>query len=53
MSPTALNGSTAHDRFDNNLCLAILGLGVEYPPYRVGPEALETLAHRYYPDSLA
>ena len=35
------------------LNLSIVGIGVEYPPYRVGPEALQILADRYYPKSPA
>ncbi|KAL2047241.1 hypothetical protein N7G274_001260 [Stereocaulon virgatum] len=53
MSPSAINGSTAHDRFENNLNLSILGLGAEYPPFELGPDALETLANRFYPPSIA
>ena len=53
MSPTAINGSTSHDRFENDLNLSIVGLGVEYPPFQLGPDALETLAKRYYPQSTA
>ena len=53
MSPSAINGSTAHDRFESNLNLSILGLGAEYPPFQLGPEALETLANRFYPSSTA
>ncbi len=53
MSPTAVNGTTAHDRFEDDLNLSILGLGVEYPPFQLGPEALETLAKRFYPPSTA
>ena len=53
MSPTAVNGTTTHDRFESSLNLSILGLGAEYPPFRVGPEALETLANRFYPPSTA
>lgn len=53
MSPSAVNGSTAHDRFENDLNLSILGLGVEYPPFLLGPESLETLADRFYPPSQA
>ncbi|KAK3177008.1 hypothetical protein OEA41_008334 [Lepraria neglecta] len=53
MSPSAINGSTAHDRFESNLNLSILGLGAEYPPFQLGPEALETLANRFYPPSTA
>ena len=35
------------------LNLSILGIGVEYPPYRIGPEALQALAERHYPKSPA
>ncbi|KAG6999366.1 hypothetical protein G7Y79_00035g070380 [Physcia stellaris] len=65
MSPSAItngygNGNTNghHDGVSNGhqaeaLNLSIVGIGVEYPPYRVGPEALQTLADRYYPKSPA
>ena len=53
MSPTAENGNTTHDHFESGLNLSILGLGAEYPPFRVGPESLETLANRFYPPSTA
>ncbi|MCJ1307361.1 hypothetical protein MMC25_001007 [Agyrium rufum] len=35
------------------LGLSIVGLGACYPDFRVGPEALETLAKRYYKDTPA
>ncbi|MCJ1368822.1 hypothetical protein MMC20_000029 [Loxospora ochrophaea] len=53
MSPSAVCGSTANDHFNDDLSLSIVGLGVEYPPFSIGPEALETLAERYYPPSMA
>lgn len=53
MSPAAVNGNTPHDRFEDDLNLSILGLGAEYPPFSLGPEALETLANRFYPPSPA
>ena len=53
MSPSTVNGSGSHDHFGHDLNLSIRGLGVEYPPYRVGAEALETLAHRFCPPSTA
>lgn len=53
MSPSAVNGSTSHDRFETDLNLSILGLGVDYPPFALGPDALETLANRFYPPSIA
>ncbi|KAL8958000.1 MAG: hypothetical protein Q9183_005925 [Haloplaca sp. 2 TL-2023] len=53
MSPSAAPRHTTDERFDNDLDLSLLGLGVEYPPFLVGPEALETLANRYYPPSAA
>jgi type III polyketide synthase len=36
-----------------DLDLSIIGLGVEYPPFKLGPEALDTLVKRHYPDSPA
>lgn len=61
MSPSVVpnghcNGTsngTANGHFTNDLNLSILGLGVEYPPFRVGPEAVQTLAERFYPPSPA
>ena len=53
MSPSTVDGGQPGNRFDDRLNLSIRGLGVEYPPYRVGPDALETLAHRFYPSSTA
>ncbi|KAL9614294.1 MAG: hypothetical protein Q9167_001177 [Letrouitia subvulpina] len=53
MSPSAVPESIADDHFEPDLNLSLLGLGVEYPPYRVGPEALEVLAKRFYPTSAA
>ncbi|KAK0709507.1 peroxisomal biogenesis factor 11-domain-containing protein [Lasiosphaeria miniovina] len=35
------------------LGLSIVGLGSEYPPYSLKPDALETLARKYYPESPA
>lgn len=48
-----VSNGTSNGHFTNDLNLSILGLGVEYPPYRVGPEALQTLAERFYPSSPA
>ncbi|KAI4108289.1 MAG: hypothetical protein L6R37_001162 [Teloschistes peruensis] len=53
MSPSAVPAPTAKGHFENDLNLSLLGLGVEYPPFLVGPEALETLANRFYPPSPA
>ncbi|KAL9603906.1 MAG: hypothetical protein Q9219_000844 [cf. Caloplaca sp. 3 TL-2023] len=53
MSPSTIPTNAAGNHFENDLDLALLGLGVEYPPFLVGPEALETLANRYYPPSTA
>lgn len=53
MSPSAVNTSIASDRFASDLNLSIVGLGVEYPPFSLGPEALETLANRFYKKSTA
>ena len=65
MSPSAMsngfangdiNGITngkANGHRTEALNLSMMGIGVEYPPYRVGPEALQTLADRYYPKSPA
>ncbi|KAL8948150.1 MAG: hypothetical protein Q9222_005638 [Ikaeria aurantiellina] len=56
MSPSALPDNQNHNsdaHFESDLNLSLCGLGVEYPPFLVGPEALETLANRYYPPSAA
>lgn len=53
MPPSAVHNDIANDRFSHDLNLSILGLGVEYPPFSLGPEALETLARRFYPQSTA
>ncbi|MCJ1252927.1 hypothetical protein MMC24_000733 [Lignoscripta atroalba] len=49
MSPSAVRNSTANDHFKDDLQLSIVGLGVEYPPHRVGAHDLETVAERFYP----
>ena len=53
MSPSAIPHSTASDHFKDGLNLSILGLGVDYPPVRNGPEGLEIIANRHYPESTA
>ena len=60
MSNGFLHGDTnpeIHEKVNGHrteaLNLSIVGIGVEYPPYRVGPEALQTLADRHYPKSPA
>ncbi|KAL8936364.1 MAG: hypothetical protein Q9216_004970 [Gyalolechia sp. 2 TL-2023] len=53
MSPSAVAGGTSNNEFESDLNLSLVGLGVEYPPFLVGPEALETLANRFYPSSTA
>ena len=65
MSPSAGANGFVNGDTDNNihgkvnghrteaLNLSIVGIGVQYPPYRVGPEALQILADRYYPKSPA
>ena len=39
--------------FQDDLDLSIVGLGVAYPDFAMGPEAVQTLAHRHYPNSPA
>ncbi|KAL8697642.1 MAG: hypothetical protein Q9201_007026 [Fulgogasparrea decipioides] len=53
MSPSAVPTDTTHGSFESDLNLSLLGVGVEYPPFLLGPEALETLANRYYPPTTA
>lgn len=36
-----------------DLGLSILGLGTQYPPHSLKPDALEVLSKRFYPDSPA
>ncbi len=43
----------AHNSFGADLGLSIIGLGAQYPPYSLKPDALEILSSRYYPDSPA
>jgi type III polyketide synthase len=33
------------------LDLSIIGLASQYPPYSLEPNAVDTLAERFYPDS--
>ena len=53
MSAFATKSSIAHDHFEDDLDLSIVGIGVEYPPFSLGAEALEILANRFYPSSPA
>ncbi|MCJ1402438.1 hypothetical protein MMC11_005658 [Xylographa trunciseda] len=53
MSPSAVPHSTASDHFKDDLNLSILGLGVAYPDIKNGPEALDIIARRHYPESTA
>ena len=53
MSPSVVHQNTPQGSFEDDIDLFIVGLGVEYPPNRVGPDALETLAERFYPPSEA
>ncbi|KAI4111150.1 MAG: hypothetical protein LQ339_000878 [Xanthoria mediterranea] len=53
MSPSAVSSSASHGHFQSDLNLSLRGLGVEYPPFLLGPEALDTLANRFYPPSAA
>jgi fungal type III polyketide synthase len=36
-----------------DLDLSVIGIGVEYPPFKLGPEALDTLCKRHYPETPA
>ena len=51
MSPTALRPVAAADTFGDDLDLSIVGLGVQYPEFHNGPDALEKIAKRHYPES--
>lgn len=46
------HGSADFGTFDD-LGLAIIGLGVEYPAFQLTPRDLRVLAKRHYPDSPA
>ncbi|PVH67705.1 thiolase-like protein [Cadophora sp. DSE1049] len=52
MSPSRDTHNGTNNQF-GELNLAITGLGVEYPPYQLYPEALDTLCKRHYPDTPA
>ena len=41
------------DLFEDDLHLSIVGLGVEYAAFSVGPESLERIAKKLYPESNA
>ncbi|KAG5659461.1 hypothetical protein KAF25_002020 [Fusarium avenaceum] len=41
-----------HELFED-LGLSIAGIGVQYPPHMLGPEALSTLSHKFYPGTPA
>ena len=52
MSPSRdIQHATSNEFGDLNL--SITGLGIEYPPYKLEPEALDTICQRHYPDSPA
>ena len=53
MSPSAVRDSTTNNRFEDDLELSIVGLGAEYPINLVGPDSLEIVAERHYPESNA
>ena len=36
-----------------DLNLAIIGMGVEYPPFHLPPGVIDTLCQRHYPDTPA
>ncbi|KAI9844010.1 MAG: hypothetical protein M1837_005945 [Sclerophora amabilis] len=52
MSPSRQPDPAADHCFED-LDLNIVGLGVQYPPFQHGPDALEVLADRFYPKSTA
>ncbi|KIW65589.1 hypothetical protein PV04_07835 [Phialophora macrospora] len=51
MSPSAIHGKVTPPYQRPNLY--IHGIGVEYPPYEIKPEHVETLARRFYPSTPA
>ncbi|CZS96651.1 related to stilbene synthase 2 [Rhynchosporium graminicola] len=52
MSPSRDTHDGANDQF-GELNLSVTGLGVEYPPYQLHPEDLDTLCKRHYPETPA
>ncbi|KAK6543583.1 hypothetical protein TWF694_000326 [Orbilia ellipsospora] len=40
-----------HEMFPEDLKLRIMGIGVEYPPYRAYPKDLEAIAKKHYPQT--
>ena len=46
-------GPSTNYNFDDDLQLYIVGLATEYPPFQNGPDVLEALARKHYPDSNA
>jgi hypothetical protein len=55
MSPSGTAPESPESRFGKfgDLNLSIIGLGVEYPPFLLGPECLNELVKRHYPASPA
>jgi type III polyketide synthase len=51
MSPSVLHSKVTPPYQRPNLY--IHGIGVEYPPYEIKPEHVETLARRFYPSTPA
>lgn len=45
--------ATSSSPGSRELGLSILGVGSQYPPYALKPDAVETLAKRFYPESPA
>ncbi|KAF3929935.1 hypothetical protein AA313_de0204407 [Arthrobotrys entomopaga] len=44
-------GEEEHEMFPEDLKLRIMGIGVEYPPYRAYPKDLEAIAKKWYPQT--
>ena len=53
MLPSTKETHNATNNQFGELNLSIVGLGCEYPPYKLDPAALDTICQRHYPDSPA
>ncbi|EPS43623.1 hypothetical protein H072_2363 [Dactylellina haptotyla CBS 200.50] len=40
-----------HEMFPEDMNLRVMGIGVEYPPHKVVPKDLETIAQKHYPQT--
>ncbi|KAF3916294.1 hypothetical protein ABW21_db0202785 [Orbilia brochopaga] len=40
-----------HEMFPEDMALRIMGIGVQYPPYKIRPRDLQVIAEKYYPQT--